>query len=95
MPVPARGEAIGMSARTVHSALVQLMAVVGVPLGKKRWEVAACAAGLRDEEGRTLATLDIAASLEHALVAVAKIHRRRALVAHALSKARRASNTGR
>jgi len=46
------------------------MAVVGVPLGKKRWEVAACAAGLRDEEGRTLATLDIAASLEHALVAV-------------------------
>ncbi len=55
VPVPAGGEAIGVSARTVHSALVQLMAVVGVPLGKKRWEVAACAAGLRDEEGRTLA----------------------------------------
>jgi hypothetical protein len=56
-----------MPARTVHSPLVQLMAVVGVPLGRKRWEVTAYAAGLRDEKARTLATPDIAACLEQAL----------------------------
>ena len=56
-----------MPALTVHSPLVQLMAVVGVPMGRRRWEVTACAAGLRDEAGRTLAAPDIAASLEQAL----------------------------
>ena len=56
-----------MPALTVHSPLVQLMAVVGVPMGRRRWEVTARAAGLRDEAGRTLAAPDIAASLEQAL----------------------------
>jgi superfamily II DNA or RNA helicase len=56
-----------MPAPTAHSPLVQLMAVVGVPMGRRRWVVTACAAGLRDEAGRTLAAPDIAASLDQAL----------------------------
>jgi len=51
----------------VYSPLVQLMAVIGVPLGRKRWEATALEAGLRDTERRPVTASAVAAAFEEAL----------------------------
>jgi hypothetical protein len=54
-------------AHSVYSPLVQLMGMIGAPLGRKRWEATALDAGLRDAAGRPLAAPDVAAMLTEAL----------------------------
>lgn len=49
------------------SPLVQLMGVIGAPFGRARWVASALEAGLRDDNGRPLATSDLTAMLTEAV----------------------------